>query len=165
MCKCIEIVVHSACSHYPHVVKATQIGPDKITLHCNRIYACRQLKIMKNNKVRPYYESYTGVPACFKYFFITIEKLQFWTGLVPIKFDQKNTTVDFKLFSVSSLLSSFRLLLFTFPVSILLSFSPPASLLPASDIFFYFLKLAILEKTSTAARHRHASPANLKVTL
>ena len=32
------------------------------------------------------------------------------------------------------------------PVSILLSFSPPASLLPASDIFSYFLRLAILEK-------------------
>ena len=51
------------------------------------------------------------------------------------------------------------------PVSILLSFSPPASLLPASDIFSYFLRLAILEKTSTAARHRHTSPANLKATL
>ena len=74
---------------------------------------------MKNNKVRPYYESHTGGPAYFKYFFIIIEKLQFWTGLVPIKFDQKNATVDFKLFSVSSLLSSLRLLLFTFPLTIL----------------------------------------------
>ena len=73
---------------------------------------------MKNNKVRPY-ESYTGVSACFKYFFIIIGKLQFWTGLVPIKFDQKNTTMEFKLFSVSSLLASFRLLLFTFPLTIL----------------------------------------------
>ena len=41
----------------------------------------------------------------------------------------------------------------------------PAFPLPASDIFSYFLRLAILEKTSTAARHRHASPANLKVFL
>ena len=49
--------------------------------------------------------------------------------------------------------------------SCLVIFSPPASPLPASDIFSYFLRLAILEKTFTAARHPHASPVNLKVTL
>ena len=73
---------------------------------------------MAIEKVKPFDSPYEGL-GCFKYFFIILNKLQFWSGLVPIKVDKNRSTVEFKLISTSTLLASLRLLLLTFPLIVL----------------------------------------------
>ena len=54
--------------------------------------------------------------GCFRYFFIALTTLLFWSGLFPIKIDTKTgTLVDFKLISLSSVLTFVRLFIFNFP--------------------------------------------------
>ena len=73
---------------------------------------------MAIEKVKPFDSPYEGL-GCFKYFFNILNKLQFWSGLVPIKVDKNRSTVEFKLISTSTLLASLRLLLLTFPLIVL----------------------------------------------
>ena len=73
---------------------------------------------MAAEKVRPFDSPYEGL-GCFKYFFIILNKLQFWSGLVPIKVDKNRSTVEFKLISTSTLFASLRLLFLTFPLIVL----------------------------------------------
>ena len=73
---------------------------------------------MAIEKVKPFDSPYEGL-GCFKYFFNILNKLQFWSGLVPIKVDKNRSTVEFKLISTSTLLASLRLLFLTFPLIVL----------------------------------------------
>ena len=58
--------------------------------------------------------------GCFRYFFIALTSLLFWSGLFPIKIDTKTgTLVDFKLISLSSVFTFVRLFIFNFPFLIL----------------------------------------------
>ena len=53
-------------------------------------------------------DDYQHVKGCFRYFFIALTSLLFWSGLVPIKIDKKTGgVVDFKLISFSSVLTIF----------------------------------------------------------
>ena len=88
-------------------------------------------QVMALEKVKPFDSPYEGL-GCFKYFFIILNKLQFWSGLVPIKVDKNRSTVEFKLISTSTLLASLRLLLLTFPL-ILLPLILHASGLPEKE--------------------------------
>ena len=65
-------------------------------------------------------DDYQHVKGCFRYFFIALTSLLFWSGLLPIKIDKKTGAVtDFKLISLSSLLTFVRLLTFYSPFLIL----------------------------------------------
>ena len=65
-------------------------------------------------------DEYRHLKGCFRYFFISLTSLLFWSGLIPIKIDKKNGGVtDFKLISLSSVLTFVRLLTFYSPFLIL----------------------------------------------
>ena len=65
-------------------------------------------------------DDYQHVKGCFRYFFIALTSLLFWSGLFPIKIDTKTgTLVDFKLISLSSVFTFVRLFIFNFPFLIL----------------------------------------------
>ena len=65
-------------------------------------------------------DDYQHVKGCFRYFFIALTSLLFWSGLIPIKIDKKTGGVtDFKLISLSSVLTFVRLLTFYSPFLIL----------------------------------------------
>ena len=65
-------------------------------------------------------DGFQHVKGCFRYFFIALTSLLFWSGLFPIKIDtQTGSLVDFKLISLSSVFTFVRLFIFNFPFLIL----------------------------------------------
>ena len=75
---------------------------------------------MNLRKVKPAFEERPGfehVSGCFKYFFIFSVKFLLWTGLMLMRYGGKDKMCEFKLVSVSSFFSHFRLFIATFPNS------------------------------------------------
>ena len=65
-------------------------------------------------------EEFQHLEGCFRYFFIALTSLLFWSGLSPIKIDKKTGGIaNFKLVSLSSVFTFIRLVIFNFPVLIL----------------------------------------------
>ena len=77
------------------------------------------MKIVKPVSQQDTPDAFQHMSGCLKSFTNLLVKFLFWTGLGPIKIDEKTGTTDFKLFSVSSFLAFIRLFLFNFPVLVL----------------------------------------------